>query len=47
MLYKYLPASICGLNMKVENPRFPSNFDSVSECILVPSFPAFGLKAIT
>lgn len=47
MLYKYLPASIRGLNMKVENPRFSSNFDLVSECILVPSFPAFGLKAIT
>lgn len=47
MLYKYLPASVCRLHVNAENPTLPSNFDSVSERMLVTSFTVFGLKAIT
>jgi len=47
MLYKYLPASISELHMNVKKPILPSNFDSVSEYILVPSFIVFSLKAVT
>lgn len=47
MLYKYLPVSVRRLHVNVESPTLPSNFDSVSERILVSSFTVFGLTAIT
>lgn len=47
MLYKYLPVSVRGLHVDAESPTLPSNFDSVSERILVSSFTVFGLTAIT